>query len=53
MTTTQSGSQIITNQRSKATLHTFVAAENSFQVTSQVIETANGLVVVDAQFIPA
>ena len=51
--TTPSGSQITVNPKGKATLHTFVSPENSFQVTSHIIETENGLVVVDTQFVPA
>lgn len=52
-TTTPSGAQIIITPKGGATIHTFVAPEASLFVTSQIIESAHALVIVDAQFIPA
>jgi hypothetical protein len=38
-------------KRDKATIHSYMAPEDSALVTSQIIETRNNLVVVDAQFL--
>jgi glyoxylase-like metal-dependent hydrolase (beta-lactamase superfamily II) len=38
-------------KRDKATIHSYMAPEDSALVTSQIIETKNNLVVVDAQFL--
>lgn len=42
--------QIITTKKGPVTLHTYVAPEASFSVTTHIVETETALVVVDAQF---
>ena len=49
---TASGGEIYTTVTPKATVHTYVASEDAFEVTTQIVETDDGLIVIDAQFLP-